>query len=131
MTLVVVLDVNTLASAAATGEGLPGIVVNCAVNGVVHFVISDHILKKLDEVLQRPWFAARIEDDLRRRYLTKLDQSAVRVEPDLSVRGVTDDEEDDLVLGTAVAVHLSLALWAGGGSPTRAGWRGCAGETGH
>jgi putative PIN family toxin of toxin-antitoxin system len=103
MTMLAVLDVNTLASAAASGVGLPGRVVDLATDGLIMVAVSDRMLMKLDEVLQRPYFWKRLRRQERETFIASYRAVARRRDPDPTVTGVANDEEDDLVLGTAVA----------------------------
>lgn len=64
-----VLDVNILASAAATKEGLPGLLVDQAVDGMYRLALSEHILKTLRYVLLRPYFAQRLDYEQRNGFL--------------------------------------------------------------
>jgi predicted nucleic acid-binding protein len=43
-------------------------------------------------------------------YLNAILQFAIRVEPDPSVIGVADDDEDDKVIGTAVAANADIIV---------------------
>lgn len=110
MTFTVVLDVNVLASAAATEKGVPGLLVDCAVDGMYRLALSDHILRTLDDVLRRPYFAQRLGHGQRTRFLAKLEDAASVAKAATSVVGVCDDEEDDLVLGTAVTASADYLV---------------------
>lgn len=70
--------------------------------------MSDHILRTLDDVLRRPYFAQRLGHEQRTRFLAKLEDTASVVKAATSVVRVCDDEEDDLVLGTAVIARVCL-----------------------
>lgn len=61
------------------------------------------MLIKLDEVLQRPYFCKRLSEQEREHFIASYRAVARKKDPDPSVTEVADDEEDDLVLGTAVA----------------------------
>lgn len=65
--------------------------------------VSDHILATLETVLERPYFADRVPKTARTELIASLSDIADHVVPDPSVSGIADDEEDDIVLGTAVA----------------------------
>ena len=100
---IVVLDVNTLASAAVSGAGLPGQVVDLATVGLISVAFSERMLVKLGEVLQRPYFWMRLREQEREDFIASYRAVAHKENPDPTVKGIADDEEDDLVLGTAVA----------------------------
>jgi uncharacterized protein len=103
MSLLAVLDVNTLASAAASGAGLPGQVVDLATDGLIRVAVSEQMLVKLGDVLRRPYFWKRLSEQEREDFIASFRAVAHKEDPDPDVVGVADDEEDDLVLGTAVA----------------------------
>jgi len=64
----------------------------------------------LEDVLRRPYFAKVVSDSEREAFLATLQRNASPVPPDLSVKGVADDEEDDRVLGTAVAGRADIVV---------------------
>lgn len=110
MTLVVVLDVNTLVSAAVSPNGLPASLVTEGFKGRYTIVASDHVVRKLDEVLKRPYFAARLSRQQRVEVVDRTRVSANIVIPDSEISGICDDEEDDIVLGTAVAAGADYVV---------------------
>jgi putative PIN family toxin of toxin-antitoxin system len=105
-----VLDVNILASGAASRAGLPGLIVDLATDGRIDVAVSDRMLEKLDEVLQRPYFSKRLNARKRGRFIAAYRAVARKKDPDPAVAGVADDEEDDLVLGTAVAAGADVLV---------------------
>jgi putative PIN family toxin of toxin-antitoxin system len=104
------LDVNILASAALNEQGLPARVADTVIEGSMELVISDHIIEKLTEVLDRPYFQSHLSPGGRSRILRALEQDLEPVKPDESVQGVAPDNEDDLVLGTAVAAQADFLV---------------------
>lgn len=99
----VVLDVNIIVSGFLRGRGAAVTIARRWELGDLDVAISNHIIGQVLDVWTRPYFAAR-SAEIDRASAVKLMRSAARlVEPDRSVRGVCDDEEDDLVLGPAVA----------------------------
>lgn len=106
----VVLDVNILVSAALNDRGLPARVADLAFDGRYELIVSDHIIEKLTEVLERPYLLEHLSIEGRERILRALDNDVEPVTPDESVRGVAPDLEDDLVLGTAVAAHADFLV---------------------
>lgn len=110
MTLVVVLDVNILASAAASEHGLPRVVLRAGLLRQFHLVTSEHILKKLVDTFEKPYFFARLLAADRNDFVDLVVKKSRFREPDESVRGVAPDHEDDLVLGTAVAAHADFLV---------------------
>lgn len=106
----VVLDVNILASAALNEHGVPARVANLAFDGDIELAVSRHIIEKLEEVFDRPFFVSNLSDGSRSRILAALRTELEPTDPDESVRGVADDLEDDLVLGTAVAANADFLV---------------------
>lgn len=78
--------------------------------GNLDVAISNHIIGQVLDVWTRPYFATR-SAEIDRALAVKLMRSAARlVEPDVSVSGVCDDAEDDLVLGTAVTANANYLV---------------------
>jgi putative PIN family toxin of toxin-antitoxin system len=102
--------VNILASAALNEQGLPARVADMVIEGSMELVISNHIVEKLTEVLDRPYFRRHLSSAGRSRILRALDQDLEPVIPDESVQGIAPDNEDDLVLGTAVAAEADFLV---------------------
>lgn len=99
----VVLDVNLILSGFLQGKGAAVEVSRRWENGAFDVAISEHIIRQVIAVWERPYFRQR-SDEIDRALATRLMQNQARsVIPDNSVAGICDDEEDDLVLGTAIA----------------------------
>lgn len=62
------------------------------------------------EVLSRPRFYGRLGNVDLNAFLRVYQAYARSVMPDPAVRGVCDDEEDDLVLGAAIAAHADYLV---------------------
>lgn len=107
---IVVLDVNILVSAALNDRGLPARIADMAFSGEYDIAVSDHILGKMSEVFDRPYFLRNLSTEGRSRILRALEADTELVEPDKSVRGVAPDVEEDLVLGTAVAANADYLI---------------------
>ena len=110
MSLIVVLDVNILASAAVSEHGLPRVVVRAGLRRHYRLATSTHILRKLSDTLQKPYSAERLPADDRQEYIRLLVSKSRRYKPDPTVREVAPDEEDDIVLGTAVKANADLLV---------------------
>lgn len=110
MTLRVVLDINTLVSAVVFPRRSQGHLVALGLIGQLDLVLSEDMMRTLAVVLDRPYFMLHTTPDRRNRYMAALRRAADVVLPDPSVRGIADDEEDDLVLGTAVAAHADYLV---------------------
>jgi predicted nucleic acid-binding protein len=57
VTLTGVLDVNILASAAVSEQGLPRFILRFGLRRHYRLATSNHILRKLSDTLQKPYFA--------------------------------------------------------------------------
>jgi predicted nucleic acid-binding protein len=66
-------------------------------------VLSEHILEKAASAWTNPYFRARYREDEALRALALLRRRRAFVPPVDDVRGVAPNEEDDIVLATAVA----------------------------
>jgi len=106
----VVLDVNILASAAASPAGLPAFIVDSLLNGPHRIAISDEMLVNLGKVLIRKYFSARLTEDMQAQAVARYRGIGPPVTPDPTVIGVADDEEDDRVLGTAVTAGADFVV---------------------
>lgn len=103
MTYRTVLNINILASATRSFRSPPGQVTFLGLRREYQLVVSEHILITLDAVPQRPYFAAFLPPERRQSGIAELRTAAVLVESDSTIAGIAEDEDDDLVLGTAVA----------------------------
>ncbi|MGI8963094.1 MAG: putative toxin-antitoxin system toxin component, PIN family [Thermomicrobiales bacterium] len=106
----IVLDVNILASAALKDASVPGLMLKIATGPGHELVISDVMMAELRHVLQRPFFLARISAPDRREFAALVWELVNKYDPDPTVTGVADDEEDDRVLGTAVAANADVIV---------------------
>lgn len=68
------------------------------------------MFKLLDEVLRRPYFAKVVTNSERATFLTLVERNALVLHPDPDVTGVADDDEDDRVLGAAVAGRADIIV---------------------
>lgn len=101
--LCVVLDVNVIVSGFLKGSGAPAEIARRWEGGHFEVALSKHIISQVIKVWKRPYFAARIEQVDMSLASSLMHEQARSIEPDPSVSGIADDEEDDVVLGTAVA----------------------------
>lgn len=101
--MIVVLDFNTLVSGfRGIGDTPPVQLIQFWRDERISVVTSPHIVAKVIAIWDRPYFAAFMTAELRRRAMVLMASKATWVTPDESVSGVCDDWEDDLLLGTAV-----------------------------
>lgn len=96
------LDVNVLASGFLVKTGVPAELVRSWLARAYELVISDHILMGLDRTLRKPYFKRRMTPEHMHDVLTVLRARATLVIPTVPVHSVGEDEEDDLVLSTAL-----------------------------
>ena len=99
----VTLDVNMLVSGVLKGGGSPSTIVDLWRSGHFHVCLSTHIIESVHKVWERPYFVANSDRIDRALAIELMDEQAEPFTPDATITGVADDEEDDLVLGTAVA----------------------------
>lgn len=99
----VTLDVNTLVSGFLKGGGPPSTIIDAWRAGRLHVCLSSHIVATVHKVWERPYFVANSDRIDRALAIDLMDEQAEPFTPDPAVSGVADDEEDDMVLGTAVA----------------------------
>jgi putative PIN family toxin of toxin-antitoxin system len=101
--LKITLDVNTLVSGFLKGGGSPSAVVDLWRSGRFHVCLSPHIIETVQKVWERPYFVANADRIDRALAIELMNEQSEPFTPDPAVVGVADDEEDDFVLGTAVA----------------------------
>jgi putative PIN family toxin of toxin-antitoxin system len=99
----VVLDVNVLVSGFVARSGTLGAILAAWTGGQFELVTSEHILAGCHRAWTKPYFHSRYTDNEIHATLALLQTDAMLVTPVSTVRDVTDDLEDDLVLATAVA----------------------------
>jgi putative PIN family toxin of toxin-antitoxin system len=97
------LDVNVLISAFPATEGTLAELLARWAEREFELIVSEDILAELASVWMRPYWRSRYTDTAVQSISKQLRVHAIFVEPDSKVRGVCEDEEDDLVLATAVA----------------------------
>lgn len=106
----IVLDVNILASAVGSRDGLPFQVFTWCLVHPHRLVLSEAMIATLESVLKRPYFDSQVTAQQRSEFVRLVRERAETEDPDLSVTGVADDEEDDRVLGTAVAGRANIIV---------------------
>lgn len=97
------LDVNVLASGFPAPEGVPAELIDRWTDLAYELVISEHILEGVIRTWRKPYYQRRFGAEGVRQTLTLLRSEATFVTPATTVRGVAQDEEDDLVVATAIA----------------------------
>lgn len=98
-----VLDSNVLVSAFPDREGLPWRLIELWQAGTFELIVSEHILAGVLRAWDKEYFRPRIAAGPAADAILLLRTLAEVVVPGADVRGIADDDEDDLVLATAVA----------------------------
>lgn len=101
-----VLDTNILASGLVglpKPDSAPGEVLRLWQAGAYVLVLSNHILRELQETLEDTYFRRRLVTKDVKAALRNLAAEASVVEIGVDVRGVATHPEDDLVLATALS----------------------------
>lgn len=96
-------DANVVVSGLPASRGVPAELVERWIRREFELVLSEHILDGVARAWAKPYYNARYPATNAQRALALLRARATLVEPIATVYGVADDEEDDLVLATAVA----------------------------
>ena len=120
----VTIDANTLVSGFLEGGGPPSTIVDLWQSGEVEVCLSKHIVSTVEEVWRRPYFVARADRIDRALAVDLMNEQAGSCDPDPSVTGVADDDEDDLVLGPAVAAAADFLVTGDAGLPRIGEYRG-------
>lgn len=99
----VVLDVNVLVSALANQSGtMRSILVEWSA-GSFDIVLSEHIVTTAERVLAKPFWVTHTHHVHMATELSRIRDIAKMVEPAPCVHGIAEDDEDDIILATAVA----------------------------
>ena len=104
------LDVNVLVSGFPAGSGAPAELIERWLRREFEIIVSEHILTEAAEAWEQPYWAARYTADQVQNTLALLRERARVVLPATTVHGVGEDEEDDLVLATAIAGDVSFLV---------------------
>ena len=97
------LDVNVLASGFPAEAGVPAQLIDRWTELAYELIISEHLLEGLIRTWRKPYFQRRYSPERVQETITLLRAAATVVVPVSTVQGIAEDEEDDLVLATAVA----------------------------
>jgi uncharacterized protein len=88
----------------------PALIIELISSGSFELFLSQHILGSLEGAWSKPYFRTRISPAKQRESINWLMETAVFVIPDSTVHGVAEDEEDDLVLATAIAAEADYLV---------------------
>ncbi|MGH2559169.1 MAG: putative toxin-antitoxin system toxin component, PIN family [Thermomicrobiales bacterium] len=100
------MDANVLASAFPAPGSIPAQLIERWIAREFQLFLSEHILDGMVRAWHQPYFRARYMHVQGQRALRLLRDRAQIVTPVDTVHGVADDDEDDLVLATAVAAQV-------------------------
>jgi putative PIN family toxin of toxin-antitoxin system len=106
----VVLDPGVLVSGFSTAEGPPGRLVDLWRRGEFDLVVSDALLEELQDVLQRPHLAARVDEREARAYVAGLRRGAIAADDPPNEPGLTPDPGDDYLVALARAARADLIV---------------------
>jgi len=102
-----VLDTNILISGILF-IGPPRKVLELCISGQVKCFISDHILKELVNVLQRPKFGFSFEQTI--AIAEELQSTFTLLKPDISIDAVSADPDDNRILECAVKANADFIV---------------------
>ena len=105
-----VFDANVIVSGFPSGRGAPSELIERWLVGEFRLIISEHILNGVERAWRDPWFLERYSPEEGKRALALLRDRASMVVPASHLQGIAADEEDDLVLATAVAGRASVLV---------------------
>ncbi len=106
----VVLDPGVLVSGFITAEEPPGRIVDLWRRGVFELVVSDALLGELQDVLQRPHLAVRVDGREARAYVAGLRRGAIAIDDPPNEPGLTPDPGDDHLIALARAARADLIV---------------------
>jgi hypothetical protein len=106
----VVLDVNVLLSGLITGTTTPSRIIQSWEEDLFDIWASEHILDGVARALMKPYWRRRLDHDQLQSRLAQLKADVRLVDPAEGIHGVADDDEDDLILATAVAARADYLV---------------------
>lgn len=104
------LDANVLVSGFVAPKGVPGEILGRWGDLRFELVLSEHIIAGAERAWRKPYFRARFTADQVEHSIARLRADPIIVPPATTIVGVADDEEDDLVLATAVAGKATFVV---------------------
>ncbi len=107
----VVFDANVLVSGLSRRTASPPtILMDMWKRGSFDVALSHHILAKVEEAWTKPYFRSFLPDAEVAYILKEITALAGHVDPVTDVHGEAEDDEDDLVLATAVAAKADYLV---------------------
>lgn len=92
-----------LVSAFPAKGGAPARIVELWLRHSFELILSEHLLSGTARAWARPYWAARYTPEQSERTLNVRRRRGTLVEPAPNIQGIAEDEDDDLVLATALA----------------------------
>jgi putative PIN family toxin of toxin-antitoxin system len=106
----VVLDANIIISAMPASVHAPSQILDLWLRGQIDAITSQSIIASTERALQKPYWQNRRDLGLIEQRLNALIALMPRVDPTPGIHGVAEDDEDDLVLATAVAAGAEFLV---------------------
>jgi putative PIN family toxin of toxin-antitoxin system len=101
----VVLDANVLLSGLVIGVAAPAKIIALWEDDAFDISVSEHIIDGVSRALTKPYWQQRLDIHQIEDRLSRVRRLMDLAEPATDVHGVAEDDEDDLVLATAVAAQ--------------------------
>ncbi len=105
-----VLDTNVLVSSFPGRQGAPAELLERWLAREFRLIVSEHILDGAIRAWNKPWFRPRFPQQDMEQALSLLRSEAAVVVPASGIHGIAPDDEDDLVLATAVAGNVDYIV---------------------
>lgn len=99
----VVLDTNTLLSGLVTGSAAPANLMALWQEDMFDIYASEHILDGVSRALKKPYWQKRLDLRQLESRFAKLRPRLEMVTPAEGIHDVAEDDEDDMILATALA----------------------------
>ena len=106
----IVLDINVLLSGLVTNSAAPAQIIALWENDVFDIAVSEHILDGVSRALAKSYWRNRLDIKQLGHRLAGIRLLLKHVRPVTGVHGVAEDDEDDLVLATAVAAKADYLV---------------------
>lgn len=106
----IVLDTNVLLSSLVTGSTAPAQIIVLWEDDMFDITVSEHIVDGVSRALTKPYWRKRLDIHQLEHRLAGVRLLLKYVEPVEDVHDVAEDDEDDLVLATAVAAKADYLV---------------------
>jgi putative PIN family toxin of toxin-antitoxin system len=110
--MIVVLDTNLIVSALLSPNGIPGEIVHYMETGEITVATSSHLLNKLERVLKYSKVAKYIKcsEEEVNLFIKRFKMFADIVQPEVSVKVIEKDPDDNHVLECAIAARAAFII---------------------